>query len=335
MLTRDLADEFIRYRTYMVVSGYTIDAYEWALGRLVKAVPELPCTEEALLKALGPPNLALESRRSLRRALDTFFGWVEPRYGIPNLCKDLPKPAGKEAVRRVLTQGELDQLVATANPRDRVQVALVMDTGMRVGELGNLTPQEVGPEWITVHGKSGARHIPISPDVRDAVLDLVVDGVIWRGRRGPLTLEGLKCNMRKLFVRADIGGSKNGFHCLRHTYATWFLRDGGRVPQLQRILGHRNLETTMRYAHLAGEDILDAQREHSPTVRMNLLGTAPAPAEGLARDVAQAYLRGLEEGQQQAHVALRALDTSGHRAGCRCDGCFTVSVILARYGMAA
>ena len=45
------------------------------------------------------------------------------------------------------------------------------------------------------------------------------------------------------------------FHVLRHTFATMYLREGGMLAYLQQILGHSNIKTTMRYAHLANEYI--------------------------------------------------------------------------------
>lgn len=336
MRTRDLADEFLEFRRYMVVTAATIEAYEWALGRLAKDIPELPCTELALLKALNPPGLALDSRRSLRRMANTFFRWLELQKGIPNICRDLPRPVGKEVVRRILAPEELDLLTAAAKPRNRVLIALAMDAGLRVDEIHGLRPQDVGPDWVAVWGKTGARYVPISPEVRDAVLAQAKEGILWWGQRGPLTLDGLKANMKKLFARAGIGTHKAGYHCLRHTFATLFLRDGGGIRQLQDILGHKNMETTIVYVHLAGVDVLKAQREHSPATRLNLLGAAaPASGAGMPEEVARAYVRGIEEGRQQAHVELRALGPSDHGPACSCETCFTLSVILARHPMAA
>ena len=246
-------------------------------------------------------------------------------------------------VRRILTPEELDLLTAAANPRDRVLIALAMDTGLRLKEIHGLRPQDVGPDWVTVWGKTGARYVPISPEVRDAVLAQAREGILWWGRKGPLTRKGLRTNMRVLFRRAGLGTYKAGYHCFRHTFATLFLRDSGRIRHLQDILGHRNIETTMVYAHLSGVDILEAQRAHSPAMRLNLLGAAvpdpglaaPATGAGMPEDVAEAYLRGIEEGRQQAHVELRALDPSQHSRGCSCETCFTVGLLLARYGRAA
>ena len=48
-------------------------------------------------------------------------------------------------------------------------------------------------------------------------------------------------------------------HVLRHTFASHFMMAGGNILTLQKILGHQNLTTTMRYAHLAPEHLLEAK----------------------------------------------------------------------------
>ena len=51
-----------------------------------------------------------------------------------------------------------------------------------------------------------------------------------------------------------LGLSQSGFHLLRHTFATEYLRNGGDVVRLSRILGHSEISTTMKYLHLLTED---------------------------------------------------------------------------------
>jgi len=52
-------------------------------------------------------------------------------------------------------------------------------------------------------------------------------------------------------------------HALRHTFATLFLRNGGNVFALQRLLGHTSLAMTERYLTLTGDDLAAAHQHHS------------------------------------------------------------------------
>ena len=61
--------------------------------------------------------------------------------------------------------------------------------------------------------------------------------------------------------RAEI---KAGPHTLRHTFATEYLRRGGKLWALQRILGHADVRTTEIYLHLVGEDLVKDHREVLP-----------------------------------------------------------------------
>ena len=72
---------------------------------------------------------------------------------------------------------------------------------------------------------------------------------VWTGLKGPLTFHGVKLAYRRLFDRAGIQGPKKGAHTLRHTFATMWLRYGGGLRQLQTIMGHKHIETTMIYVH--------------------------------------------------------------------------------------
>jgi integrase len=64
--------------------------------------------------------------------------------------------------------------------------------------------------------------------------------------------------MKRYFYRdiQEAGVSKIRFHDLRHTYASAFVTNGGSIYDLQKILGHSDIVTTMRYAHLAQDHIL-------------------------------------------------------------------------------
>ena len=79
-------------------------------------------------------------------------------------------------------------------------------------------------------------------------------------RRHHLTAQGFNKALRSAARRAGID-KKVSSHVLRHSFATQFLLDGGDVRTLQKLLGHRSLETTMGYLHAAS---VTAGRVRSP-----------------------------------------------------------------------
>ena len=172
-------------------------------------------------------------------------------------------PPSPENVRRVLSSEEVDRLIdAAATDRDRALVLLPLDTGIRLKEILELKIRNIKDSHIIVHGKGRReRRVPIRRDIRDLVVKVLTDGGDnWPGRWGPLTKSGLQQLYPRLFKKAIIFDTKNGVHCLRHSFATGYIRKLGGVRQLQMIMGHKDISTTMIYVTLAG---LDVERDHA------------------------------------------------------------------------
>jgi len=140
-------------------------------------------------------------------------------------------------------------------------------TGMRVGELLGLRWEDVSFDrrLITVKRSYGSpytknrglRHVPILNPLLPVLRD-------WRLRQpGELVFPTRDGTVRqpsdrlvsKIYkeVLERVGVSKIRFHDLRHTFASHWVLNGGDIFRLKTILGHREIRSTMRYAHLAPE----------------------------------------------------------------------------------
>jgi integrase/recombinase XerD len=95
----------------------------------------------------------------------------------------------------------------------------------------------------------------------------------WRSRFLFPTSSGTRVHQRNALrahyrLLARVGVPKSGFHRLRHTFATNYLKHGGDVVRLSRVLGHSRISTTMRYLHLQTTDL---QRPHQELSMLNRL----------------------------------------------------------------
>lgn len=156
---------------------------------------------------------------------------------------------------RWLTAEEETHLLNCLPPATAAFCEILIHTGMRRGELLNLKPEDVDGNyarlWVTKSGKP--RSVPLSERAKELIDKWVPFNMeIHRIRRDWLkakTLMGLDDDSN--FV----------MHTLRHTTATRMLDTTGNLAVVQKMLGHAKITTTMRYAHVADEGLLDAVRK--------------------------------------------------------------------------
>lgn len=139
-------------------------------------------------------------------------------------------------------------------------VILCLDTGARWGEVAELKVRHFrdGKVSFTSTKNGKVRRIPYQHPYIDEWL---------RGRRDPL----FEYNMgafRKAVKRAEIELPRGQLtHVCRHTFGASFMRNGGNIRDLQRILDHSSIKTTMRYAHFSPDHLEQAAR-YSPLVNI-------------------------------------------------------------------
>ena len=268
--------EFLQMRQYLARA--TLDQDEWAVRKLSKACPTLPAQPMEVAAVLGVPGLKPESRYDLWVCSRKFLNWAEQLHGFKNPCHLLSPPPKPRTVRRVLRLEEIDRLLAAAQTeRDTLLVLLALDTGIRLKEIHNLTLDDLEDDAVIVRGKVGQRRLPVSPEIVERIRAQAKGGTVWIGQRGPLTRNGIQEVYRRLFERAGIATRKVGPHCLRHTFATWYIRKGGSVSHLKEIMGHKNIDSTMIYVSLAGVDVQEDHALYSPVRTLGLLGSNGEP----------------------------------------------------------
>jgi integrase len=139
-------------------------------------------------------------------------------------------------------------------------VKLALSTGARWGEANSLRASCLFSDRVQfVRTKNGrVRSVPIAPELADYLRSVAL----------PAPSDRLFLDCRSAFRRAVESAGlvlPRGqlTHVLRHTFASHFIMNGGSIVTLQKVLGHTDLKTTMRYAHLA-PDYLAQVRELGP-----------------------------------------------------------------------
>jgi integrase/recombinase XerD len=158
--------------------------------------------------------------------------------------------------------------------RDRAILITLLDTGLRASELCKLTVKDYDPKT----GRIGVKQGKGKKD-RTVYLGTAARRVVWRylaDRPNAKPGEPLfatrelthldRDNLRHLIERtAERAGVEHAnVHRFRHTFAINFLRNGGNLLELQRLLGHERLDTLHIYVQLAQSDLRAAQTMASP-----------------------------------------------------------------------
>ncbi|MDD2321922.1 MAG: tyrosine-type recombinase/integrase [Geobacteraceae bacterium] len=204
---------------------------------------------------------------SIRQHLHTVYGFVN--YLVRNdilpadillkkirlrLLEILPKAIPAEDVDKILQ--------AVTHTRDRALLLLLLHTGMRIGELLNLRlPDIVRSERkillyvgeknlhgrVVYYGNTAEKALHAWLFIRDPANEYLFYG--YKGKS--LSYAGARKMMKGVIFKAGLEHKGYCLHSLRHTYATNMLNAGLRLEVLQQLLGHLNIDMTLRYARIS------------------------------------------------------------------------------------
>lgn len=201
-------------------------------------------------------------------------GWLSTS---PLASVDAPRTP--QRVMPVFTEEQFAALLATCGHdfigvRDRALLLLLVDTGARATECLSLTLNDIDIEAgiLTVMGKGAKeRRLFLGQAARTSMREYlrrreeVNELPVFLNYVGvPLTHSGLIQMLRRRGKKASLPKALLHPHALRHSFATMFLRRGGDVLTLQRVLGHTTLTMSQRYTHVDDADVQARHQACSP-----------------------------------------------------------------------
>lgn len=176
------------------------------------------------------------------------------KFSLPKRHQHIPDLLTRREVAVLLSDGK--------DPIKRLMLRTCYSCGLRVSELVHIRLRDIDGEHQLLHISDGKGHKDRFVPIPDSLLHQW--RVYWtkcrpedwlfpsRGaagkERGSLCVTAIQKYFRQLKQQADIQ-KRGGIHALRHAFATHALEAGMPIHQLQSILGHSHIQTTMRYLH--------------------------------------------------------------------------------------
>ena len=250
----------------------TIEAMTAAVGKPVQRI-----TTDDIRQYLTTYQMQRKSSKvtidNIRRILATFYSWLEDEdYIVKSPVRRIHKVKTAKVIKETYTDEALEQMRDNCDSlRDLVIIDLLASSGMRVGELVALNRDDINfnERECVVFGKGNKERL-VYFDARTKIhlqnyLDSRADGnpalfVTLRAPYNRLQIGGVEMRLRQLGRRLSI--PKVHPHKFRRTLATSAIDKGMPIEQVQQLLGHQKIDTTMHYAMVKQQNVKLAHRKY-------------------------------------------------------------------------
>lgn len=274
----DYLDLFISAKRVEGCTDRTIEYYRSTIDKMLQEldIPVRRITTEVLRRYLTDyqmkNNCSKVTIDNVRRNLSSFFSWLEDEdHIIKSPIRRIHKVKTGTVVKETLSDEQIEVLRDGCHcMRDLAIIDLLYSTGMRVGELCNLDIEDINfnERECVVYGKGNKerrvyfdakaklhlkRYIESRKDSNKALfvtLDYPADRLSIHAVEHRLKILGRKLNINKVHP-----------HKFRRSMATKAIDKGMPIEQVQKLLGHQQIDTTMHYAMVNQANVKIAHRK--------------------------------------------------------------------------
>lgn len=276
--TTDYAKMFIAAKRIEGCSERTLNYYETTIKTMVEKLSKKVNSIETedlrnyLSEYQAKNNCSKVTIDNVRRILSSFFAWLEDEdYIMKSPVRRIHKVKVTQTVKETYTDEELEEMRdACVEIRDLAMVDFLASTGVRVGELVNLDRVDIDMQErsCVVLGKGGKER-EVYFDARTKIhlqnyLNTRTDNnpALFVSLLRPydrLKISGVEIRLRELGKRINI--KKIHPHKFRRTMATKAIDKGMPIEQVQVLLGHRKIDTTLQYAMVNQNNVRNSHKK--------------------------------------------------------------------------
>ena len=275
----DLLDAFISAKKIEGCSDKTLAYYRNTIERFLHANNVAVChvttsdIRQYLSQYQEKNNSSKVTIDNMRRIFSSFFSWLEDEdYIAKSPVRRIHKVKTDTLVKEVLTDEQLEQLRDNCtNRRDLAIIDILASTGIRVGELVKLNRGDIDfhERQCIVFGKGNKERmvyfnartkLHLQQYLAERIDD---DPALFVSLSSPhkrLSIGGVETCIRKMGKRLDI--PKVHPHKFRRTLATMAIDKGMPIEQVQRLLGHVRIDTTLHYAIVNQNNVKMAHKKY-------------------------------------------------------------------------
>ena len=275
----DYVEMFLSAKRIEGRSEKTLAYYKSTIGKLIEEVDGTVkhITTDDLRKYLAEYQMKNQSSKvtidNMRRIFSSFFGWLEDEdYIIKSPVRRIHKVKSGNTVKETYSDEELEKMRDCCTEiRDLAIIDLLASTGMRVGEMVLLNREDIDFEEreCIVFGK-GDKERTVYFDARakmhlEQYLERRIDDnpALFVSLNYPFSrmkIGGIEARLRNF--GKTIGLNRVHPHKFRRTLATMAIDKGMPIEQLQLLLGHQRIDTTLQYAMVKQSNVKLAHRKY-------------------------------------------------------------------------
>lgn len=210
---------------------------------------------------------------NIRRILSSFFSWLEDEdYIIKSPVRRIHKVKTASSIKETYSDEDLEKMRDSCEEiRDLAMIDVLASTGMRVGEMVLLNRDDINftERECVVFGKGDKERIVYFDAKAKLHLKEYLDGrtddnpalfVTLRAPHERIKIGGIEHRLREMGKQLNI--TKMHPHKFRRTLATMAIDKGMPIEQLQRLLGHQRIDTTLQYAMVKQSNVKSAHRKY-------------------------------------------------------------------------